>query len=238
MHHDNGLHAYSPTLQKCSDRLWRVGTVGLMYVLLFAPPRRASSEDPIPALAQTLAPLGLRGGPERTIGREAIAVADRASTALDAIRAAREEGAWRIGLGIGDVVHPLPAELRALEGPAIQAAQDALHIAATTSQVPVAIRAADPRQAETAHDAQAVLRLIGWMIATRNRGQWRVARAVREHPDWTQQQLADHLGVTQQTVSRSLQTSGWREESAAYPLLERLLSMIDLTSAPTDRSTR
>lgn len=201
-----------------------------MFVLLFAPPRRAAGEDPVPALAQTLAPLGLRGGPERTVGRQAIAVADRASTALDALRAAREEGAWRIGLGIGHLDLPLPAELRAAEGPAVEAATAALHAAMTTSQVPVAIRAADPRQADTAADAEAVLRLVGWMIATRNRGQWRVARAVREHPDWTQQQLGAHLGVTQQTVSRSLQTSGWREESAAHPLLERLLSMIDLTS--------
>lgn len=201
-----------------------------MFVLLFAPPRRAAGEDPVPALAETLATLGLRSGPERTVGRQAIAVADRASIALDAIRAAREEGAWRIGLGIGDLALPLPAELRAAEGPAVDAATAALHVATTTSQVPVAIRAADPRQAGTAADAEAVLRLVGWMIATRNRGQWRVARAVREHPEWTQHQLAEHLGITQQTVSRSLQTSGWREESAAHPLLERLLSMIDLTS--------
>lgn len=201
-----------------------------MFVLLFAPPRRAAGEDPIPALVETLSPIGLRGRPERTVGRQAIAVADRAGNALDAIRAAREEGAWRIGLGIGDLSSPLPAELRAAEGPAVEAATAALHTATTTSQVPVAIRAADERQAGTAADAEAVLRLVGWMIATRNRGQWRVARAVREHPEWTQQQLAEHLGVTQQTVSRSLQTSGWREESAAHPLLERLLSMIDLTS--------
>ncbi|MCS6710540.1 MarR family transcriptional regulator [Brachybacterium sp. EF45031] len=208
-----------------------------MFVLLFTPPRRTAraGEDPVPELLRTLAPLGLRGGPERTTGREVIAVADRAGVALDALRAAREEGQWRVGLGIGEVPLPLPQDLRAVEGPAAKAARDALHEAATTSQVPVAIRAADPRQAGTAADAQAVLRLVGWMIATRNRGQWRVARAVRDHPEWTQQQLAAHLGITQQTVSRSLQTSGWREESAVHPLLERLLAMIDLTSASSRR---
>ena len=41
---------------------------------------------------------------------------------------------------------------------------------------------------------------------------------------------AERLGVTQQTVSRAVKTSGWREESAAHPLAVRLLSMIDLTS--------
>lgn len=201
-----------------------------MFVLLFAPPRRSAGEDPVPALAEALAPLGLRGGPERTVGREAIAVADRAACTLDAIRAAREQAPWRIGLGIGDLALPLPSELRASEGPAVDAATSALRAASTTSQVPIAIRAADPRQARTAASAEAVLRLIGWMIATRNQGQWRVARAARESPELTQQQLAARLGITQQTVSRALQTSGWREESAAHPVLVELLSMIDLTS--------
>jgi DNA-binding transcriptional regulator YiaG len=54
---------------------------------------------------------------------------------------------------------------------------------------------------------------------------------LREQPGATQAVLAERLGVTQQTVSRAVKTSGWREESAAHPLAVRLLSMIDLTSA-------
>src|SRR5690625_5358202 len=76
-----------------------------------------------------------------------------------------------------------------------------------------------------------VLRLVGWMIRARSRGQWEAVRALRHDPGATQVQLAVRLGVTQQTVSRAVKTSGWREESAAHPLAVRLLSMIDLTSA-------
>src|SRR5690606_257732 len=100
-----------------------------------------------------------------------------------------------------------------------------------TSQVPLAVRAADARHADTAADVEAVLRLIGWMVRTRNRAQRGTVQILREQPQATQAALADRLGVTQQTVSRAVKTSGWREESAAHPLAVRLLSMIDLTSA-------
>ena len=76
-----------------------------------------------------------------------------------------------------------------------------------------------------------MLRLVVWMIRARSRGQWEAVRALRRDPGATQAQLAERLGVTQQTVSRAVKTSGWREESAAHPLAVRLLSMIDLTSA-------
>src|SRR5690625_3581719 len=135
-----------------------------------------------------------------------------------------------VGLGIGALQAPLPSSVREISGPAVRSAEEAVRAARATSQVPLAVRAADPRQRETAGDAEAVLRLIGWMARTRNRGQWRVVRALREDPHTTQAELAQRLGITQQTVSRALKTSGWREESAAHPLAVRLLSMIDLTS--------
>lgn len=200
-----------------------------MFVLAFTPARELA-EDPVPLLIRTLSEAALRREPERTAGHDAIALSDRAEPAIDALRAACEIGTWCVGLGIGGVDHLEPAETRALRGPAVDAANAALRAARTTSQVPLAIRAADPRQQDTAADAEAVLRLIGWMIRTRNAGQWRTVHALRRRPDATQRDLAAELGVTQQTVSRAVKTSGWREESSAYPLLVRLLSMIDLTS--------
>lgn len=201
-----------------------------MHVLSFTPRRGAQDSDSFPALVEALGGLGLRREPERTAGSDALALADRAGTALAAVLRASELGSWSIGWGIGAVPDPLPTPTRAITGPAVEAAARAVHAARTTSQVPLAIRAADPRQQDTAADAEAVLRLVGWMIATRNRGQWRVVHALREQPEATQAQLAERLGITQQSVSRSLKTSGWREESAAHPLLERLVTMVDLTS--------
>jgi len=203
-----------------------------MLVIALSPPRGHRGPDPLPALQQALVPLDLRRPPERTVGSAAIALADRAETAVDAVRIAAETGDWEIGLGVGPVEQPLPAETRAAGGPAVAAATLALRASRTTGQVPLSVRASDPRHEATAADAEAVLRLVGWMIATRNRGQWRAVHALREHPEATQRELAALLGITQQTVSRAVKTSGWREESAAVPLVVRLLSMIELTSRP------
>lgn len=192
--------------------------------------RRRGGEDPVPALLAALAPLPLALPAERTAGWHVLALAPRSEIALEVLLRALETGGFAVGLGIGTVPAPLPASVRELTGGAASAAAEALRAAEVTSTVPVAVRAADPRQADTVEDAEAVLRLIGWMVRTRNRGQWRAVRALREDPTATQAQLAERLGVTQQTVSRAVQTGGWREESAAHPLAERLLSMIDLTS--------
>lgn len=201
-----------------------------MHVITFTPLRSRSGRDPYPELAAALGDLGLRRAPERTAGSDAIAIAERAETALAAVLTAGELDAWCVGWGIGPVEMPLPTPTRAVSGPAVDAAARALRAARTTSQVPLAIRAADERQAATAADAEAVLRLVGWMIRTRSTGQWRAVRALRERPGAPQHELAEQLGITQQTVSRALATSGWREESAAHPLLERLVAMVDLTS--------
>src|SRR5699024_11318187 len=107
---------------------------------------------------------------------------------------------------------PLPSSVREISGPAVRSAEEAVRAARATSQVPLAVRAADPRQRETAGDAEAVLRLIGWMARTRNRGQWRVVRAVREDPHTTPAEIAPRLGVTQQTGPRGLQDNGWPQE--------------------------
>lgn len=200
-----------------------------MFVITCALPSRHAADDRVPGLLQALAPLGSRLRPERTLGNEAVALADRAEGALDIVRTAAESGPWRIGLGIGPVA-TLPASVREVRGGAMTASRSALDAARRTSEVPIAVHAADARHAATAADAEAVLRLIGWMIATRNAGQWRTVRALREDPALTQAQLAAVLGITQQTVSRALKTSGWREERAAYALATRLLAMIDLTS--------
>lgn len=204
-----------------------------MFVLSLSgrPGHGRTAADPVPELLAALDPLELPLPPERTAGPEMLVLAGRAETALEALLRAVESGAVAVGLGIGAVPAPLPDSVRELAGPALEASAEAVRSALTTSQVPLAVRAADARHADTAADAEAVLRLIGWMIRTRSRGQWQAVRALRAEPQITQRALAAQLGITQQTVSRAVKTSGWREESAAHPLAVRLLSMIDLTSA-------
>mgnify|MGYP001033806322 FL=1 len=204
-----------------------------MFVLSLSgrPGHGRAGSDPVPALLSALEGLDLPLPPERTMGPEALVLAGRAEVALEVLLRAAEIGDLAVGLGVGAVARPLPGVVREISGPAVEAAAEAQRAAVTTSQVPLAVRAADERHRDTAADAEAVLRLVGWMIRRRNRGQWETVRALREDPGATQAQLAQQLGVTQQTVSRAMKTSGWREESAAHPLAVRLLSMIDLTSA-------
>lgn len=201
-----------------------------MFVVTFDQRGATGGTDRVPELLAALSACATRLPPERTSGDEAQVLTDRAEATLDLVRVALELGEWSVGLGIGTVALPLPASVREARGDAFTASRSALGAARPTSAVPLAVRSADPRHAATAADAEAVLRLIGWLIRTRNQGQWRVVRARRAHPEATQEEIATRLGVTQQTVSRALRTSGWREESSAYSLVCRLLAMIDLTT--------
>ena len=204
-----------------------------MFVLSLSgrPGHGRTAGDPAPALLAALEELDLPLAPERTAGPDALVLAGRAEEALEVLLRAAEVGGFALGLGVGAVQRPLPGSVREIAGPAVTAADAALRAARATSEVPLAVRAADDRHRDTAADVQAVLRLVCWMIRARSRGQWEAVRALRREPDATQARLAEQLGVTQQTVSRAVKTSGWREESAAHPLAVRLLSMIDLTSA-------
>lgn len=201
-----------------------------MFVLTLDQRGSGRAGDRVPELLAALGEVGTRLPAERTTGEQAQVLLDTAESALDCVRAAVELGEWSAGLGIGDVELPLPGSVREVRGGAVAASRAAAAAAVRTSQVPLAVRAADARHEQTAADAQALLRLIGWMIRTRNSGQRRTVAALASEPGLTQAQLADRLGVTQQTVSRSLKTGGWREESAAHDLVRRLLAMIDLTS--------
>lgn len=201
-----------------------------MFVLSLSgrPGHGRSASDPVPELLEALAELELPLPAERTVGPDALVLAGRAEAALEVLLRAAEVGPLAVGLErrTGDL--PDGGGQRPVHR---SHAEAALASARTTSQVPLAVRAADPRQEGTAADVEAVLRLVVWMIRARSRGQWEAVRALRRDPGATQAQLAERLGVTQQTVSRAVKTSGWREESAAHPLAVRLLSMIDLTSA-------
>lgn len=213
-----------------------------MFVLHLSAPAAArgatATPDPVPALLERLAERTWRLPPERTVGPEVLALSARAEEAVAGTLAALELGPWRIGIGIGGVERVETGSVREMIGPAVEAAARAHRDAAAIGQVPLSVRAADVRHEDAAADAQAVLRLVGWMIRTRSRGQWQTVHVLREEPGLTQGQLAERLGVTQQTVSRSLKTSGWREEHAAHGLAERLLAMIDLTSESGRRSAR
>lgn len=201
-----------------------------MFVLTVNQRRSRLGPDLVPQLLDELATAPLRLPAERTVGDEAQALADSADDALAAILRILEHGPWSIGVGIGDVRTPLPHSVREGRGEAFGRARTALEAARRTSSVPLCVRTSDRRLDEQALEAEALLRLMGRQIQGRQLGQWRVVREARRDPEASQQELAQRLGIRQQTVSRALTTSGWREEVAVTPLARRQLAMLDLTA--------
>ncbi|MEE2521787.1 MarR family transcriptional regulator [Pseudarthrobacter sp. J75] len=76
-------------------------------------------------------------------------------------------------------------------------------------------------------DAQAVLRLIARLRQERTAPQWKLVDTLNEltaaAPHGIQKLAAERLGVSEQSVSRTLIRAGWQEELAARPAAARLL---------------
>ena len=158
---------------------------------------------------------------ERTVGDEVQAVLDDPVVVVDLVlRMLRREG-WSVGIGAGPVEEPLPASARAGSGEAFVLARSAVERAKSRSRpVPVAVDGVAERSAA---DAEAVLTLLGSVLARRTDHGWAVVDAIEDAAGATQVEVAARLGVTQQAVSQRLRTALWSEEAAVRPLAARLL---------------
>jgi hypothetical protein len=84
-------------------------------------------------------------------------------------------------------------------------------------------------------NAEAVLRLLGRLVQGRTEAQWRVVDALRRlgaggqgaGRHGNQKQVALELGISEQSVSRTVLRAGWQEEWAARPAASMLLGFAD-----------
>jgi hypothetical protein len=86
--------------------------------------------------------------------------------------------------------------------------------------------------------------LLGRLVQDRTEAQWRVVDALRRlgaggqgpGPHGSQKQVARELGISEQSVSRTVLRSGWQEEWAARPAASMLLGYADsqITQALND----
>jgi hypothetical protein len=160
---------------------------------------------------------------ERTVGDEVQAVLDDATLVVRvALHVLRLDG-WTVGIGVGAVDRPLPPTARAGSGEAFVLARDAVERGKSRARpVPIAVAAA---HAERGQDAEAVLTVVGAIMARRTPAGWDVIDALlRLGPDATQSEVAEHLGISQQAVSQRLRTTLWAEELAVRPVVARLLA--------------
>lgn len=196
--------------------------------------RRSTDQVPdllagLPMLSGTLLPF------ERTVGDEVQAVLDDPMSVTEVALHLLRLGGWSVGIGVGTVQEPLPVSTREASGPAFIAAREAVEAAKSRGRpVPVAVRGADPT---TARDAEAVLTLLGSVLARRSPAGWAAVDAARSAlgsagPEGPVQQLAaDRLGISQQAVSQRLRAAQWAEEQAVRPAVARLLTAAGRTTA-------
>lgn len=209
-----------------------------MYVLTIDQRGSSSDRDRVPDLISAL--QDLTPAPfERSVGDELQGVVEDAEQVVDVALQALRSGYWYVGIGIGSVHLAPGGSPREGSGTGFVAARKAVELAKSAAgQVPLSVvagimgRGDVPSQgkegAMASANAQAVLRLIGRVVQQRTEAQWRVVDRLRaiqngEGRHGSQKQVAQSLGITEQSVSRAVLRSGWQEEWAARPAAAMLL---------------
>lgn len=208
-------------------------------------------QDRVPALLAQIAHLELAGAEqpvfERSVGDEIQGVVRDAPAVVEIALHALRGGHWYVGIGVGSVSLPPHASPREGTGTAFVAARKAVELAkAAGSQVPLSVvpgmMAGEAARGVTAGEgvqacanAEAVLRLLGRLVQDRTEAQWRVVDALRRQAvpgkspgrHGSQKHVALELGISEQSVSRTVFRSGWQEEWAARPAASMLLGLAD-----------
>lgn len=185
--------------------------------------------DRVAGLLATIADRVRPGAPgvvrpfERTVGDEVQAVLDDAALAVDVALHLLRLGRWSVGVGAGPVDEPLPDSARAGSGVAFVRARAAVERAKSRARpVPLAVVAGG---ADDGRGSEAVLTLLGSVLTRRTDAGWAVVDALADlGVGATQEDVARHLGVTQQAVSQRLRAALWAEEIAVRPVAARLLA--------------
>ena len=160
---------------------------------------------------------------ERTVGDEVQAVLDDPGLGVEVALHLLRLGRWSVGVGVGPVDEPLPASARAGSGAAFVRARTAVERAKSRARpVPLAVVTGGPDEGK---GSEAVLTLLGSVLERRTVAGWAVVDALAAlGVGATQEDVARHLGVTQQAVSQRLRAALWAEEIAVRPVAARLLA--------------
>jgi len=187
---------------------------------------------------------------DRTAGDEVQALLTGAADALAMVLDLTRREHWSVGLGIGGVRTPLPADTRAATGDAFIAARDAVDAAkrsptrfalavgggaegdSTTNDGADGDRVAIDHAGISPDEVEALITLLLLARDRRTEQGWEVVD--RMASGGTQRDVAARLGITPQAVSTRLRTAGWRTEQAALPGLAKLLERLDTEATRKD----
>ena len=178
--------------------------------------------DAVPDLLARLAPEPALRPFQRTVGDEVQGVLDDAGAVVTALGLMLREGRWHVGVGVGPVEQPLPAETRAGRGPAYVYAREAVTRAKTTPHR-LGVVGADAYAAE---QLETVLGLWAGLLERRTDRGWEVADALDE--GLSHVEAGRRLGISQSAVTQRTQAAGLVDERRARRLATQLLSaMLD-----------
>lgn len=195
-----------------------------MYVLTVDQQSSRTQPDRVPELLSAVEDVSTVLPFVRTVGDEAQAVLDSAPQVVRACIAIARAGQWSVGIGLGEVEHPLPDSSDQARGQAFIAARTAVE-AAKNSWSPLCVETVTTSEdhIKDAQDAQTVLRLMFDLTARATDAQWQVIGALRNTPGASQTQIAEDLNISQQAVSKSLRAARAEGIMEAIDCAERLL---------------
>lgn len=181
-----------------------------------------SGSDRVPDLLEALGPTADRSGTvrafQRTAGDEVQAVLGDAEAVDRALHLILRTGGWSVGLGVGPVEEPLPADARAGRGPAYVSARQAVTRAKSTPHHVVVV-GGDHYRAE---QLETVLWLWAGIVDRRTPRGWEVADVLAEEASHTA--AGRRLGISQSAVSQRAQAAGIVDEHRARRLATQLLT--------------
>ena len=201
--------------------LWHADA--MHYVLTINQRDSREVGDLVPDLIRSLRHLPAAVPFQRSVGDEAQGVLDDAGGAVDAALIALRQRRWNVGIGVGELRPPLAPSVMENEGFGLVYARRAVDRARKTGErIPLAV---DGPDGDVAAEAQAVLRLLGQIVASRTDAEWKVLDLMTPGARGQQKYVAELLGITTQAVSKAVVRSHWQEEWATRPAAARLLSL-------------
>ncbi|WP_026536398.1 hypothetical protein [Arthrobacter sp. H14] len=196
-----------------------------MYVVTMDQRNSRDVGDMVPQLVRQLRHIPAVIEFQRSVSDEVQGVTIDAADAITAALSALRGGSWSVGIGVGRVDDPLPERIVEASGYGMvysrRAAERALKI---HDQVPLAV---EGLERDLAAESEAVLRLLGRIVAVRSQSEWNVVDLMIPGVRGQQKAVAAELGITPQAVSKAVVRSLWQEEWAARPAAARLLGLLD-----------
>ena len=170
--------------------------------------------DLVPAMLAALSAVPTLRGFQRTVGDEFQGVLDDPGALPLTLEPLLREADWWIGIGIGEVEHPLPVDARDGRGAAYLLAREAVTAA---KSAPWPVRVLGP--GETA-ELEAATWLWASVLSRRTSKGWEVADLLDRGLSYDA--VARKLAITQSAVSQRARAAGLAETTRARSLVAHL----------------